>query len=126
MKEIVSDFDVKITVTPKRNKPALEMAGKVKEYFNNKIFGNLNNNYRLEEFDNCTVQTRNADTNTSKMFEWSDRDIQLVPVVYLKERVTILDDGTPEFEELDKYCEKLFHEDILPELRPDKYVERVD
>lgn len=126
LKEIVSDFDVKITVTPKRNKPALEMAGKVKEYFNNKIFGNLNNNYRLEEFDNCTVHTRNADTNTSKMFEWSDRDIQLVPVVYLKERVTILDDGTPEFEELDKYCEKLFHEDILPELRPDKYVERVD
>lgn len=126
LKEVISDFDVKITVTPKGIKPSLGMAGRVKEFLNNKIFGNQNNIYRLEEFDNCTVQTRNTDTNSSKMFEWSDKDVQLVPVVYLKDRVAILEDGTPEFDELESYCRELFREDILPELRPDKYVERVD
>ena len=126
LKEIVSNFDVKIMVTPKGDKPALGMASRIKEYFNNKVFGNPNNNYRLEEFENCTVQTRNTETNSSKTFEWNDRDLNLVPVVYLKDRVAILEDGTPNFDELDRYCKKLFNEDILPELRPDKYVERVD
>lgn len=72
------------------------------------------------------MHTRNSDTNSTKQFEWNDRDMNLVPVVYLKDRVKILDDGTPEFIELDEFCQKLFKEDILPELRPDKNVERVD
>ncbi len=126
LKEIISNLEVNITVAPKGDKASLGMARRIKEYLNSKIFGNQNNNYRLEEFDHCTVQTRNSDTNSSKKFEWSDRDLQLVPVVYLKGRVTILDDGTPEFDELDRYCLNLFKEDILPELRPDRDVERVD
>lgn len=126
IKEIVNDFDVNITVTPKGGKPALALANRLKEFFNSKIFGNQNNNYRLEEFDHCTVHTRNSDTNSTKQFEWNNRDLDLVPVVYLKDRVTILEDGTPEFNELDVFCHKLFKEDILPELRPDRDVERVD
>lgn len=126
IKEIVNDFDVNITVSPKGEKPSLGLAARLKEYFNSKIFGNQNNHYRLEEFDRCTLHTRNSDTNSTKQFEWNDRDMNLVPVVYLKDRVKILDDGTPEFIELDEFCQKLFKEDILPELRPDKNVERVD
>ena len=126
IKEIVNDFDVNITVTPKGEKPSLRLASRLKEYFNSKIFGNRNNNYRLEEFDRCTVHTRNSDTNSTKQFEWNNLDLNLVPVVYLKDRIPILDDGTPEFIDLDRFCQKLFKEDILPELRPDRNVERVD
>ena len=127
IKEIVNDFDVNITVSPKGEKPALGLAARLKEYFNSKIFGNQNNHYyTLEEFDRCTVHTRNSDINSTKQFEWNDRDMNLVPVVYLKDRVKTLDDGTPEFIELDEFCQNLFKEDILPELRPDRNVERVD
>lgn len=126
IKEIINDFDVNITVTPKGNKPSLGLANRLKEYLNSKVFGSQNNNYRLEEFDHCTVHTRNPDTNSTKQFEWNNRDLELVPVVYLKDRVAILEDGTPEFVKLDEYCQKLFKEDILPELRPDRNVERVD
>ena len=126
IKEVVNDFEVNITVTPKGDKPALGLANRLKEFFNSKIFGNQTNNYRLEEFDHCTVHTRNSDTNSTKQFEWNNRDMDLVPVVYLKDRVKILDDGTPEFTELNQFCQQLFKEDILPELRPDQNVERVD
>lgn len=54
------------------------------------------------------------------------RDAELSPVVYLNDKVSINDDGTVNLAALDSYCKDLFDNHILREIRPDKYVDRVD
>lgn len=127
MKDLFGEFSVKITLTPKGEGDAdLGMLQQVKSYLNRKFFGSQHFNKQLEEFEKCTVSTKNQDTNSTKSFEWNNRDQELLPTVYLKDRVQINDDGTPDFASLGLYCHQLFKDEILPELRPDLYVERVD
>lgn len=51
------------------------------------------------------------------------RDSELTPVVYLDGKVAINEDGTVNLASLDRYCKNLFEDQILIELRPDKYVD---
>ena len=48
---------------------------------------------------------------------------ELAPVVYLKDKVAINEDGTVNLVALDTYCKDLFESVIIKELRPDLYVE---
>lgn len=125
-KDSVDEFDVKITLTPKGEKTDLGMASVIRGIFDKISFGIKNVNYRLEEFDKCTVSTKNEDTNSTKTFDWNIRDQELRPVVYLNDRVTMEDDGTPNFVALNKYCHQIFEDIIKQDLRPDKDVKRVD
>ena len=51
------------------------------------------------------------------------KNLQQNLLVYLKGRVDKKNaDGTPDFEELKSYCNTIFTDEILPEIRPDLYV----
>lgn len=125
-KEILGEFDVNITLTPRGEAADLSLMQRIKDFFGTKVFGNPNYNQQLDEFEKCTVHTKNSDTNSTKTFDWNNRDQELLPTVYLKDRVAITEEGTPDFAALDMYCKQLFKDTILPELRPDLYVNRVD
>ncbi len=125
-RDSVNEFDVKITLTLKGEKADLSKAVAIKNFFSKRFFGTKDFNYRLEEFDKCAVSTKNEDTKSTKTFDWNIRDQELRPVVYLKDRVAMEDDGTPNFAALDKYCRQIFEEIIKQDLRPDLDVDRVD
>lgn len=127
LKEIAGEYEVKITFTPKgESKASLGMLESIKDLFSKNRFGTNQYNKGLDEFGKCTISTKNETTDSSKNIEWSKLDQEILPVVYLKSRVAIGEDGTPVFSDLDKFCHELFNNQILPEIRPDLYVERVD
>jgi hypothetical protein len=127
LREIAGEYEVKITFTPKGEaRASFDMLESVRNFFMRKRFGTREINKGLDEFRKCSVSTKNEDTNTGKIIEWNNLDQEILPVVYLKDRVAIGDDGTPVFSSLDTFCHDLFKNQILPEIRPDLNVERVD
>lgn len=125
-KDSVNEFDVKITLTLKGEKADLSKAAVIRKFFSKRFFGTKDVNYRLEEFDKCTISTKNEETNSTKTFDWNIRDQELRPVVYLNDRVIMEDDGTPNFVALNSYCHQIFEDIIKHDLRPDLDVKRVD
>ena len=127
MREIAGEYDVRITFTPKGVARAnFNMLENVRNFFMRNRFGTREMSKGLDEFRKCSVSTKNEDTNTGKVIEWNNLDQEIRPVVYLTGRVEIGDDGTPVFNRLDEFCHNLFINQILPEIRPDQYVDRVD
>lgn len=125
-KESVNEFDVKITLTLKDENADLSKAEAIRKFFSRRLFGTKEVNYRLEEFDKCTVGTKNKETKSTKTFDWNIRDQELRPVVYLNDRVAMEDDGTPNFVALNNYCHQIFADIIKQDLRPDLNVKRMD
>lgn len=124
IKEVLGDYDVKISITPKgEGDKSLKAMGTIRDYFSRRFFGTQNYKKQLGDFDKCTVSTKNEQTNTSKTFDWDLRDSEMAPVVYLKDKVAINEDGTVNLAALDAYCKGLFESKIKKELRPDLDVE---
>lgn len=124
IKDVMSDYDVKINITPKgKGNKSLAIMESLKNYLKGRIFGVENYTKQLNEFEKCTVNTVNKDTKSSKTFDWNLRDSELTPVVYLDGKVAFNDDGTVNLARLDTYCKDLFENQIIRELRPDKYVD---
>lgn len=124
IKEVLGDYDVKISITPKgEGDKSLHVMGMIRNYFMTRTFGTQNYTKQLGDFEKCTVYTKNEQTKASKAFEWNLRDSELVPVVYLNDKVAINEDGTVNLAALDSYCKDLFESVIKKELRPDLYVE---
>ena len=96
---------------------------RIRNYLKHRFFGAENYKMQLGDFEKCTVNTENKDTKSRKTFDWNLRDSELTPVVYLDGKVAINDDGTVNLAALDIYCKDLFEDQILRELRPDKYVD---
>jgi len=116
---ILSDYQIKIEVVPKRKKLHMQQAGKMISFFSKKVFGTGNDRkIRLNEFKTKKIHTENAVTKAPKVFEWNSKDNDFIPVVYLDGRVK-LNRGVPDFDDLKKYCLDLFKSEILNELRPD-------
>lgn len=127
LKDIAGEFDVKISLSPKgKTKADLKQMISLRNLFAKNRFGTESYNRSLDEFDKCTVSTKNEDVNSTKIFDWNNRDQELQPAVYLRDRVAMEDDNTPNFAALDTFCHQLFKDYILHELRPDKDVKRVD
>ena len=127
LKEFANEYEVKIILTPKGEAKAnLELLDSIRNFFVRRRFGTQAINRGLDEFEKCTVSTKNDDANSTKTFDWNNRDEELLPAVFLKDRVPIGDDGTPVFNSLNTFCHNLFNTQILPEIRPDMNVERVD
>lgn len=124
IKDVMSDYDVKISITPKgEGDKSLRRMGNIRDYLMERVFGVETYKKGLGEFDRCTVNTINKNTKSSKTFEWDMRDAALTPVVYLKDKVALNNDGTVNLVALDIYCKDLFDSQVLKELRPDKYVD---
>ena len=124
IKDVMSDYDVKINITPKgKGNKSLAIMESLKNYLKGRFFGVENYTKQLNEFEKCTVNTVNKDTKSSKTFDWNLRDSELTPVVYLDGKVAFNEDGTVNLASLDTYCKDLFENQIIRELRPDKYVD---
>lgn len=124
IKEVMGNYDVKINITPKGNgEKGLGILENMRNYIKQRIFGAKDYTKQLDEFDKCTVNTINKDTKSSKTFDWNMRDSELTPVVYLDGKVAINNDGTVNLAAIDRYCKDLFDNQIVRELRPDKYVD---
>lgn len=124
IKDVMGDYDVKINITPKGDgDKGLGVMDSIRNYLKQRFFGAENYKKQLGDFDKCTVKTENKETKTSKTFDWNLKDSELTPVVYLDVKVAINDDGTVNLAALDRYCKNLFEDQILRELRPDKYVD---
>lgn len=123
IKDVMGDYDVKINITPRGDgDKSLGVMESIRNYLKYRFFGAENYKKQLEEFDKCTVNTENKDTKSRKTFDWNMRDAELNPVVYLDGKVAFNEDGTVNLAALDIYCKNLFENQILIELRPDKYV----
>ena len=127
LKEIANEYEVRITLTPKGEAKAdLGKLESIRNFFIRRRFGTQAVNRGLDEFEKCTVSTKNEDANSTKTFDWNNRDEELLPAVFLKDRVQINEDGTPVFSNLETFCHNLFNNQILPEIRPDIYVQRME
>lgn len=123
----IKGYDINITITPKNKALDFNAVGTtVMKFFSKGIFkGNLQDK-KLTNFDKTRVNVKNPNVNSSKTFEWNAKDNDFTPVVYLKDRIRMMDNNTPDFNNLKSYCDKLFEEQILPELRPDLFVKYVE
>lgn len=127
IREIAGEYEVKITFTPKgKAKAGFAMIETMRSFFMSKRFGTEEVTRGLNEFGRCSISTKNEETNTGRIIEWNNLDQEILPVVYLRDRVLIGDDGTPIFSSLNSFCHDLFTNQILPEIRPEQYVQRVD
>jgi len=121
--QLLQKYDVIIKAIPKDKTFSISEVLKVKDFFSKKLFGNKDNPKKLYDFDQTKIATKNPVTDSKKIFEWSNKDNEFVPVIYLKGRIQKLNpDGTPDFGELGQLCLNYFNDEVLPEIRPDLYV----
>jgi len=120
-------YDVSITITPKnKSMDFAKLGNKIIDVFSKGSFKGHKKTNELKDFNKIKVGTRNTNTNSSNTFEWNTKDKEFTPVVYLKGRVKMTGSNSPDFEDLKKYCNDLFNDQILPELRPDLQMKYVD
>lgn len=117
-------YDVKIEIIPKGNKIRLEDVSLFKKLAQELNFLNIKQTPdKLSDFRKKKITVKNTKSNMDRTFEFNDDEFNLTPVVYLDEHIEKYNnDDTPDFDELNKYCQSLFHEEILPELRPDLFL----
>ncbi len=128
IKEELAEYDVSIVVTPKKDHNiSMTWAERFRAHFIPKMFGDKENHHTLEQFENCEVKAKNDEMKSTKVFKWNTREAEFAPVVYLTdEMIRFNEDGTPDFTSLATFCNNLFENTILPELRIENNVKRVD
>jgi len=125
---LLSEYDIQITAIPKEKGILARNADKLKQLLSRKKFSiNSNQSRALDQFTNTELTLKETDSKTQRTFEWSTRDNDFVPVIYLEGKLEKTEsDGTPDFLALKDYCLNLFNNDILSEIRPDNNVQRID
>ena len=128
IKDELSEYEVSITIKPKKDKSiGMSLAERFRAHFISKMFGTQDNPHVLEQFEDCRVGTKNEEMKAHKVFKWNTKEAAFAPVVYLTEDMILFnEDKTPHFNSLATFCDNLFKEIILPELRIENNVERVD
>lgn len=119
------DYDIKIEAVPKNKNIKGDDAPGFMSFIQSKLFGSKSKEKKLIDFDQRKMILESDITGSKKTFEWNNKDNDFVPVVYLEGRISGKNiDGTPDFDELKEYCSKIFKDEILPEIRPDLYVNK--
>lgn len=117
------EFTVKIEIIPKKKSILFSKAKELRQLLIPKVFGDKNSPIELNEFDASFEAESN---NSSKSFEFNTQDNDFIPIINLKKKITKRNaDGTPDFGELEELCFGFFYDEVLPELRPDLYVNSV-
>lgn len=116
-------YDVKIEITPKHSNIALNDKSRIKGLLKRLGFTREKQNTdKLTSFSSKKMTLNSPLSKSDRTFDFDDDNLNLIPVVYLKERINHYnDDETPEFEELNTLCQNLFQDEVLPEIRPDLY-----
>lgn len=121
---ILNEYDINIQITPKKTQISILDSSKLLKFINKMVFTkNDNEDVKLERFKKKKFTAKNQVTKKEKVFEWNSKDHSFQPTIYLKGRVT-LNDGTPDFKELNELCTNLFEDEIISELRPDLNVSK--
>lgn len=121
---ILNEYDINIQITPKKTQVSILDSFKLLNFINKMGFTkNDNEDVQLEKFKKKKFTAKNQVTKKEKVFEWNSKDHSFQPTIYLKGRVN-LNDGTPDFKELDELCTNLFEGEIISELRPDLNVSK--
>ena len=114
-------FDVKIEIIPRNEGLSLSNKNSIKRLIK-QLFFSRNEQYfdKLEEFDSKKIKLNSPFYNSDRTFNIDMDNLNLIPVVYLKDKIANYnDDETPDFKELNDYCKEIFHSIVLPEIRPD-------
>ncbi|NJX16709.1 hypothetical protein [Tamlana crocina] len=121
---IINEYDINIQITPKKTQVSILDSTKLLNFINKMGFTkNDNKDVALKDFKTKKFIAKNQVTKKEKVFEWNSKDHSFQPTIYLEGRVN-LNDGTPDFKELDQFCTNIFEEEIMSELRPDLNVSK--
>jgi len=121
---ILNEYDINIQIVPKKTQISILDSPKLLKFINKMTFTkNDKDSVKLEGFKKKKFIAKNQITKKEKVFEWNSKDHSFQPTIYLNGRVEI-NDGTPDFKELDELCMNLFEGEIKPELRPDLNVSK--
>ena len=90
----------------------------------NAVGSKVFNSTPLSNFNKGKVYLKNTDSKKETPFD-IDSDLEIKPVIYLENRISIGMDGIPNFSELSDYCANLLENEIIPEMYiTDEVVER--
>lgn len=117
-------YDVKIEIKPKDCDVSLNAKSRMGNLLEQLGFlRQKNETERLTNFESKKMTLSSPFSKTDRTFDFDDENLNVIPVVYLEGRINNYnDDDTPEFDELNKLCQNLFQDEVLPEIRPDLFV----
>lgn len=123
MRTYQQSYDVKIEIKPKDGDIPLTAKSKLGNLLRQLGFSrHKHNTDRLTNFDRKKMTLNSPSSKTDRTFDFDDENLNVIPVVYLEERIKHYnDDDTPEFNELNQLCQNLFQNKVLPEIRPDLF-----
>ena len=98
---INESYKIEIKITPVRSKVQMSLLDDIIKPFLGKTFNNLG----LKNFDKKSVVLKSPDKKTAT-FE-IDGTGDIMPRIYLKDKISISSFGVPDFIELKAYCDKL-------------------
>ena len=117
-------YDVKIEIKPKDCDVSINAKSRMGNLLEQLGFNRQKNETeRLTSFESKKMTLSSPFSKTDRTFDFDDENLNVIPVVYLEGRINNYnDDDTPEFNELNKLCQNLFQDEVLPEIRPDLFV----
>ncbi len=117
-------YDVEIKITPKNGKLSLNEKGPLKKLLQRLSFcREEKGNDKITGFKSKRMTLKSPFSKSDRTFDLDEENLNVIPVVYLEGRIEHYnDDDTPDFEELNKLCQNLFQDEVLPELRPDNQI----
>jgi hypothetical protein len=127
IQSLLQAYSIKIEATPKGKGKAISISSgqKVIDFFEKKIFkAKKDKELTLKQFTNKSLLAKNDVTKKTKVFQWDKKDDEFVPTILLTNRIK-MKDGTPDFEDLKKFCNNIFESEILTEIRPDLNAKKV-
>ena len=115
-------YDVKVEITPHAGNNMLQNRGAINRLLQLMRLVDPRKTILLGDFGTQKIIMRDVVTKSDRTFDLNDEELNIVPVVYLKDRIEHYnDDDTPNFLELDALAKRVLQEEILPEIRPDLY-----
>lgn len=115
-------YDVKIEIIPHDDNISLQNRSGFRHVLQTLGFFRGGNLTRLADFNSQKMTVKDSMSKSDRTFDLNDEEIDIIPVVYLENRITQYnDDGTPNFVELNTLCQNLLQDEVLPEIRPDLY-----
>lgn len=116
-------YDIKIEIKPKDCDISISAKSKMTNLLRQiGFYRQEHNTERLTNFESKKMTLNSPFSKSDRTFDFDDENLNVIPVVYLEGRINHYnDDDTPEFTELNLLCQNLFHDEVLPEIRPDLF-----
>jgi hypothetical protein len=108
LEDYEKEFNVKIIVTPRNGNTPISKAKEVIQYFKQFLFKTPFSDVGLAEFGDPQLSVTTTINPTPKLWEWNQKDNEILPTIYLENRISINEDGIPDYDELKEFCLGLF------------------